>query len=193
MALAFRRAATLVSIHSRHGSHALADGLRPGSRQGGARVTMGLWPVLNRPPGRASPLWPVLIPAPWAVPPAARLAKTEPRPLSGTWPRFPAARLFVSESAAATSPAAPAPTPAVSFPQSRHCSRRRSLFAPSRSMSRLVPMAGFEVTLYGRFWVTPEVKPSQTYLKLSDHHPSSAISPVGYPTMLDIRPVSRSM
>jgi hypothetical protein len=33
----------------------------------------------------------------------------------------------------------------------------RGYLPPPWLMSRLLAMAGFEVTLYGRFWVTPEV------------------------------------
>src|SRR5208337_5658342 len=73
------------------------------------------------------------------------------RPPSRDEPRFPA------QSAAATNPAAPAQSPAAASFRSRHCPCQLRLPAPqSELLSWTSSMASFEVTLHGRFWVTPE-------------------------------------
>ena len=76
---------------------------------------------------------------------------SDSRPPSRDELRFPA------QSAAATIPAAPAQSPAVASFRSRHCPCQPRLPAPqSKLLSWAFNMAGFEVTLHGRFWVTPE-------------------------------------
>src|SRR5450759_4367694 len=83
-----------------------------------------------------------------------------PQPLSDRWPPFPGGRPWPSECAAATIPAAPARLLVVSFARSRRCSHRRRVIALTSELTSWfsgLSLAGFEVTLYGRFWVTPEV------------------------------------
>src|SRR5450759_3675897 len=84
-----------------------------------------------------------------------------PQPLSDRWPPFPGGRPWSSECAAATIPAAPARRLVVSFARSRRCSHRRRVLALTSELTSWfsgLSLAGFEVTLYGRFWVTPEVE-----------------------------------
>src|SRR5450759_5942119 len=82
-----------------------------------------------------------------------------PQPLSDRRPPFPGGRPWSSQCAAATIPAAPARLRVVSFARSRRCSHRRRVIALTSELTSWfsgLSLAGFEVTLYGRFWVTPE-------------------------------------
>jgi len=108
----------------------------------------------GRPRGRWSPPWPVLPRAAFsnrqAALPQSRLP-SDSRPPSPDELRFPA------QSAVATNPVAPAQSPAVASLRSRHCPCQPRLPAPqSKLLSWASNMAGFEVTLHGRFWVTPK-------------------------------------
>jgi hypothetical protein len=125
---------------------------------------------------RWSPLWPVLRVVarhrlPWPSRAARRRSPTGvptdraalplPPPLSNRLPPSPGGRPWSSEYAVATIPVAPVRSIAVSFARSRRCSHRRRVIALAPELTSWfsgLSMAGFEVTLYGRIWVTPEGK-----------------------------------
>ena len=65
--------------------------------------------------------------------------------------------------AAATSPAAPGPAPTASCRRSRRCPSRRwiTLSTASSTSRLLLVVAGFHLSLSGRFWVSPKVRVKQ--------------------------------
>ena len=114
------------------------------------------WPVLTR-PGRWTPpaWWPVLAatprPAARARAPGSRRPSDRRSP-SRDGPRSPA------RCAAATIPVAPAPGLAAVCRRPRRCSSRRGTTgsSPRQRLGRYVVVAGFQVSISGRIWVSTE-------------------------------------
>ena len=88
-----------------------------------------------------------------------RPAHRRSRPPSGTRSPSPGGRRSPPRSAAATSPVAPAPVPAASCRRSRRCSSRRWITSPPprQRLGPLLLVAGFQVSISGRFWVSTGV------------------------------------
>ena len=99
--------------------------------------------------------WPGFAGAARSHPPGAR---TRFRPLGDNRQLFAGERLLQSECAATTIPAARARELAVSYIPSRRYSHRRRVSprVGTNVQDRGLSLAGSEVTLYGRFWVTLE-------------------------------------
>ena len=134
------------------------------------------WPVLKRsarhrlgwfvlPPwSRWSPRWPVLPAMHGPIRPED--ARRSQLLSSNRW-RFPGEPLTSSGCAAATIPVVPARGFAVSYLLSRRYAHRQRV-APRigiNVLDRDLSLAGFEVTAYGRFWVTAE---AQAHMRHTD-------------------------
>ena len=187
MAIALRPRPSASAISSRYGSQALAVGARPGGDGRRGRWTPprkwpvlagrsrwtppAWWPVLKD-PGRWTPpvWWPVLAATPLAGH-RARAPGSRP-PSDRRWPSR-GGPWWPARCAAATIPVAPAPVLAAVCCRPRRCSwRRRNMRSSPASTSRLLRVvAGFQVSISGRFWVStePHAKPA---LRPTDQRPA---------------------
>ena len=156
--MALRPRPSASTISSRYGSHALARGRAAGRRprraesvdtsRDGRFCRPGVGGHLRRMAGFGGR---------GRRPPAAAAHRRSRRPSDRRWPSR-GGRRSPPRCAAATSPAAPAPGLAAVCRRSRRCScRRRTISSPPASTSRRATvMAGFQVSINGRFWVSTE-------------------------------------
>ena len=176
MALAFRPLASDCSMNSRNGSHWLAVG-RCGAGGAAESGDTSLAAFAGTPESGDTSL-------------AGFAGGRRPQPPAGLT-AIPAALRYapavsrgfrsLSQCAVTASQAGPARSPAVVCRRSRHCSRRGRVTLPSGSMSCPSPLAGFEVSLIGRFWVSPEARcaPWSSASMPSECRPASPGLPIG--------------
>lgn len=144
-------------MKARCGSHALAVGPRPGSGGGpesGVTALAGFETAGGAAPESGGSLhWPVLLEAGAPKPPVGGWQRPQP---SSRARRSPGVRRFPSRCVAAASPAVPTRSPGVAFLRSRHCSRRGRVSSRRSQCPGSVSLAGFQTSLIGRFWASPE-------------------------------------
>jgi hypothetical protein len=122
-----------------------------GLRLGSEITDMAVFPR----PTRWSPRWPVLKVVAGSTHAAAALRSLPP---SGRHRLSPGAPRSPVQCAVKASPDAPGLSLVVVFLRSRRCSCRRRLqrLTPESTSRASFSLAGFQVTLIGRFWVTAE-------------------------------------